>query len=225
MQILDISFLSTFTTSIITFFVAGYLYRLWRGQSTRLLTDLPLMFGISFLFTGAHMFLNAAPGLMLIEYSLTLFRVRAFFICLSVIPMLGIVLHIWLPRFAKWHNRFLAAIVVYWMAVAAFGPDEATIMLLVIPVLLVFNLALTVTFAITWKTGRLKEVRSDLLVVGFSLAFVSQGIRVPLLNAGLSVVGDVINMLMLFLISLALVNPWYKKKLKLSEEPVEAVAY
>jgi hypothetical protein len=119
----------------------------------------------------------------------------------------------------------MAIIFVYWVVVAAFGPDEATIMSLVIPVLLVFNLAMIVTFAITWKTGRLKEVRSDLLVFGLSLAFVSQGLRVTLLNAGLSVVGDVFNLLMLFIISLALVNPWYKKTPKRVEEPIETVAY
>ncbi|MHA1908022.1 MAG: hypothetical protein ACW98Y_12050 [Candidatus Thorarchaeota archaeon] len=225
MQILDISFLSTFATSIITFFVAGYLYRLWRGQSNRLMTDLPLIFSVSFLFTGGSMFLSSAPGLMIVEYSLALFRVRALFVCLSVMPMLAVILHIWLPRYAQWHRRVMAIIFVYWVVVAAFGPDEATIMSLVIPVLLVFNLAMIVTFAITWKTGRLKEVRSDLLVFGLSLAFVSQGLRVTLLNAGLSVVGDVFNLLMLFIISLALVNPWYKKTPKRVEEPIETVAY
>jgi hypothetical protein len=119
----------------------------------------------------------------------------------------------------------MAAFFMYWVAAAAFAPDEGMIMLLVIPGMLVFNLSLVATFAITWKTGRLKEVRSDLLVFGLSLAIVSQGLRVTLLNAGLSVVGDVINLLMLFIISLALVNPWYKKEPKPIEEPIEAVAY
>jgi hypothetical protein len=225
MQTIDVSFLSTFTTSIITFFVAGYLYRLWRRQQTRLMTDLPLMFGISFLFSGANMFVSSLPGLMIVEYSLTLFRVRAFFICLSVLPMFAIVMKIWLPKYAKWHNRILAAFFVYWVIAAAFAPDEATIMLLVIPGMLIFNVLLIATFAVTWKTGRLKEVRSDLLVLGLVIATVFQGLRVPLLNAGLSVVGDVVNLLMFFLISLALVNPWYKKEPRPVEEPIEAVAY
>lgn len=225
MQTMDLTFVSSFFTAIITIFVSVYLFRLWKKQPTRLYTDLPFMFSLSFLGTAGNMLVNSAPGLLQIEYSFALFQLRAIIICLSIIPMLGMVLHIWLPRFAKWHYRVMAAIVAYWVAVVLFAPDEGTLMTLVVPVMLLFTLALLATFAITWKTGRLKEVRSDLLVFGLVLALFSQGLRVTLLNAGLSVVGDVFNLFMLAFISLALVNPWYKAESKPQEEAVEAVVY
>ena len=225
MQVIDITTLSSFTTAIITYFVSAYLFHLWYRQPSRMYSDLPFMFSLSFFGTGSNMLVNSAPGLLNIEYTFALFQLRAIIICISVIPMLGMVLHIWLPRFAKWHYRIMAAIVVYWLAVVALAPDEAVLMTLVVPVMLFFTICLIVTFAITWKTGRLEEVRSDLLVIGLTMAIFSQGLRVVLLNAGLSMVGDVLNLVMLAFISIALVNPWYKPKAKTNEEPIEAVYY
>ncbi|MFW9933747.1 MAG: hypothetical protein ACFFDR_13995, partial [Candidatus Thorarchaeota archaeon] len=119
----------------------------------------------------------------------------------------------------------MAAIVAYWLVVVAFAPDEALLMTLVVPVMLFFTVCLLATFAITWKTGRLEEVRSDLLVFGLVIALFSQGLRVTLLNVGLSVVGDILNLVMLACISLALVNPWYRSDTRPKEEPIEAVLY
>lgn len=220
---MDITFISSFSTAIITAIVSIYLFRLWYRQSSRMYTDLPLMFSFSFLATAINMFLNAAPVLLQIEYTYSLFQIRAFFICLSVIPMLGMVLHIWLPRFAKWHIRIMAIIAAYWTAVTLLAPDEGTLMAFAIPVILAFTLSLIATFVITWYTGRLKEVRSDLLVFGLALAFVSQALRVTLLNAGLSVVGDVLNLFGLVAVSLALVNPWYKPENRPREAPPEEI--
>jgi hypothetical protein len=218
---MDITFISSFSTAIITAIVSVYLFRLWYKQSSRMYTDLPLMFSLSFLATAVNMFLNAAPVLLQIEYTYSLFQIRAFFICLSVIPMLGMVLHIWLARFAKWHIRIMVLIVAYWLAVTLLAPDESTLMALAIPVMLVFTLSLIATFVVTWYTGRLKEVRSDLLVFGLALAFVSQALRVTLLNAGLGVVGDILNLFGLVAVSLALVNPWYNPESMPREIPVE----
>jgi hypothetical protein len=139
--------------------------------------------------------------------------------------MMGILLHIWLPKFAKWHLRFLVAIVFYWALVASLGPNQTSIILLTVPVLLVFTLGLIVTFAITWKTGRLKEVRSDLLVASLLLAFSTQALKVPFLIWGLDAMTYLLNVAMMILIALALVNPWYHRMESANEVTVQAVTY
>jgi hypothetical protein len=225
MQITDLSLISPILTAGVAFLVALYLYQLWHRQPTRMFTDLPLMFSLSFVGTAANMTASAIPLLLQMEETFTMFRVRSLFICLSVIPMLGITLSIWIPRLAKWHPRIMAGIVVYWTLVALFGPTVELIMIMTVPILLVFTVVLMATFTITWRTGRLKEVRSDLLVVSLLMAFLSQALRVTFMNAGLSVVGDVFNLIMILGIGIALVNPWYRPETSKKREIAEPLAY
>ena len=86
-------------------------------------------------------------------------------------------------------------------------------MVMVIPWILGFGLLMLVTFAITWKTRRLKEVRSDLMIVSIIFGLVSQVLRVPLLGSVFFYVPDVFLMLSMLFIAIAFGNPWYKKQL------------
>lgn len=210
MQITDVSFYPSALTAFVAIIGALYLYNVWRVQENRMTSDLPFLFSLSFIGTAANMALHALPILFNMELTLSIFRFRSLAIGLTVIPMIGMVFNIWLPRHAKWHPRALLAIVVYWISVAALGPDEPTIILLTVPILLVFALALTATFAVTWKTGRLKEVRSDLLVVALIFAIIAQGAKVPMMLAGLDALTYFFTAIMITLIILGLVNPWRK---------------
>ncbi|TFG14348.1 hypothetical protein EU537_03975 [Candidatus Thorarchaeota archaeon] len=225
MQLTDPTLLPSFITAFIGFIVASYLFSLWYRQSARMYTDLPLMFSLSILGTGVNMLIHAIPIILQMESTLALFKIRSLAIGLSVIPMMGILLHIWLPKYTRWHVRFLVSIVLYWALVASVGPNQTSIILLTVPVLLIFTLGLIVTFAITWKTGRLKEVRSDLLVVSLLLAFATQALKVPFLLWGLDTMTYLLNVAMMILIAIALVNPWYHRIEATNEVTVQAVTY
>ena len=69
------------------------------------------------------------------------------------------------------------------------------------------------TFSITWKTGRLKEVRSDLMIVSIIFGMASQVLRVPLLGSTFFYVPDVFFMLSMLFIAIAFANPWYRREL------------
>ena len=220
MQIIDPTLIPSLISVVVTLAVAAYLFNLWRLQTTRILTDLPLMFSLSFVGTAANMLIHAIPILLGMESTLALFALRSFVIGLGVIPMVGILLHIWFPQFEKWHIRTMLLFVIYWAVVVLISPDETTIILLTVPLLMISILGLIITFAITWKTGRLKEVRSDLLVISLCLGLVTQGLKVPLMNIGLDPLVYLMNVIMMIMVAVALVNPWFKG-MKKPSEPIE----
>ena len=209
----ELVILSSFATIALSGTIGVYLLRLWRSQPTRLMTDLPLVFAISTMAQAIQIFIGQAPNYGLIQPSLELFRFRAIIICLSIVPILGALLQIWAPKFQKYHNRAVLAVFAIWIATTLLGPNEEFIMVMVIPWILVFGLLMLVTFAITWKTRRLKEVRSDLMIVSIIFGLVSQVLRVPLLGSVFFYVPDVFLMLSMLFIAIAFGNPWYKKQL------------
>lgn len=209
----ELVILSSFATIALSGTIGVYLLRLWRSQPTRLMTDLPLVFAISTMAQAIQIFIGQAPNYGLIQSSLELFRFRAIIICLSIVPILGALLQIWAPKFQKYHNRAVLAVFAIWIATTLLGPNEEFIMVMVIPWILVFGLLMLVTFAITWKTRRLKEVRSDLMIVSIIFGLVSQVLRVPLLGSVFFYVPDVFLMLSMLFIAIAFGNPWYKKQL------------
>jgi len=80
----------------------------------------------------------------------------------------------------------------------------------VMPVMLIMGVVLMATFVITWKTGRLQEVRSGILVIGLGITLASQVMRVPFDAIGLSLVVDLVLALGMVIITAALTNPWKK---------------
>lgn len=80
-----------------------------------------------------------------------------------------------------------------------------------------------ITFAVTYKTGRLKEVRSGFIVIAMSLAFVSQLSKVSLMAMGLSFIADIITITTVLLLVLGVANPW--KKIVKTEDPLVQEVY
>ncbi len=195
-------------TALIAFIGSIFLYRIWAHQESRLPTDLPFLFSLSFFGTAVNMVIYVLPSLFLIDSTLTLFKIRSLAVGLATIPLIGMVLNIWLPHLSRWHVRTMVAIMIYWVLVLLLVQSEPLIILLTSPIILVFAIALTVTFAITWKTGRLREVRSDLIVLALTVAVISQALKVPLLVAGLEYIGFMMTTAMIFLVTLGLLNPW-----------------
>lgn len=93
-------------------------------------------------------------------------------------------------------------------------------MITTIPLILVFGFVMMATFIITWKTGRLKEVRSDLMIVSIICGMASQILRVPLLASGFFYVPDILLMLSMVFTAVAFGNPWYRKDIKTREATV-----
>jgi MFS family permease len=214
MQIgIELVILSSFATIALSGTIGVYLLRLWRRQPTRLMTDLPLVFAITTMAQAIQIFIGQAPNYGLIQPSLELFRFRAIIICISIVPILGALLQIWAPKFQKYHNRAVLAVTAIWIATTLLGPNEEFIMVMVIPWILVFGVVMLATFAITWKTGRLKEVRSDLMIVSIIFGMASQVLRVPLLGSVFFYVPDVFFMLSMLFIAIAFGNPWYRRGL------------
>ena len=208
----ELVILSSLATIALSGTIGVYLLRLWRGQATRLMTDLPLVFAITTIAQAVQIFIGQAPNYGLIQPSLELFRLRAIIICLSIVPILGALLQIWTPRFQKYHNRAVLLVSCIWVATTLLGPNEEFIMIMVIPWILVFGVLMLATFAITWKTGRLKEVRSDLMIVSIIFGMASQALRVPLLGSAFFYVPDIFFMLSMLFIAIAFGNPWYRRE-------------
>lgn len=210
--------ISNAVTILISASVGIYLLRLWLRQTTRLITDLPLVFAITTISQAFQTLVLALPYAGLIEPSMNLFRLRSIIIGGSIIPIVGALLQIWLPRIIKIHNKILVSVTIYWALVALLGSTESIIMLLTIPIIVIIALMMMVTFIITWKTGRLKEVRSEVMIAAIPFALISQISRVPLLTTSLFYISDIFLAISLLITAFAFTNPWKKKERKDSKE-------
>jgi hypothetical protein len=218
-----LSGLLTITVSVAMSIFLGWK---WLKQEVRLMTDLPLVFAIS----GICQVLNAVfltlPIIGVLEPSLELFRLRSIAIGGAIVPVTGAMLQIWASSKAKYHNRIVLVLAIYWFAVALLGTSEALIMSLTIPPMLIVSLAMMVTFIITWKTGRLKDVRSELMVITSIIMMVSQIIRVPLMSTSLFYIPDILLMVSMICLGLGIANPWYaREQREKHEEPPQMVQY
>ncbi len=211
---------SSITIVIITAIVGTYLLRLWLKQSNRLLTDLPLVFAITSISHACQTLIVALSNLGIIEPSLDFFKLRSIIISASIIPVLGALLQIWAPRIQKYHMKILMSVTAYWLLVVYFGVSDAIIMTLTIPLILLVGLMMMVTFIITWKTGRLKEIRSGVMVIALPIIMVSQILRVPLLGTSLFYIPDILLVISLVITVFAFVSPLKKSESqKKREEP------
>ncbi|MFW9794583.1 MAG: hypothetical protein ACFFEE_09795 [Candidatus Thorarchaeota archaeon] len=213
----DLVIISGLASILISGTIGVYLFRLWRRQDTRLMTDLPLVFAITTFCQALQIFILTLSNIGLIPQTMELFRIRSLIIGGSVVPILGAILQIWAPRIQKYHNRIVLAVSAYWGVMALFGVTESFIMITTIPIILIFGVVMAMTFAITWKTGRLKEVRSDLMMVSIICGMASQSLRVPLLGTGFFYLPDILLMLSMLFTALAFANPWYRRELRVKE--------
>jgi MFS family permease len=224
--VIEMTTAANIATALFSAVLSVYLFALWRRQENPLLTDLPLMFGITFLTQAVNNMILVLPSLGIVEASMELFRFRAIVIIGSAFPLLVVLLTIWLPRFSRHHSKIIGVLAVYWLLVALLAPTDQTIMMMHLPVIAALTIGIIITFSITWRTGRLKEVRSDLLVISFLLGLVGQAAKVPLMNMGLDVLGHLINAVATVLITLALANPWYNRgAVTVREQPNQQVAH
>lgn len=211
MQVItDLTLYSGIAASCLAATLAVYLIVLWLRQENRILTDLPLMFGIVFIAHASNQFIVLLSESGLLEMTLEVFKIRALIVGGIALPLVGVLLHIWLPRIRRHHMKILGLVTLYWVIVVLFGFSQNLIMILHLPVIIAFMGGMVLTFAITWKTGRLKEVRSDLMVFSAILSLVGQMGLVTLLAMGLAVAWSILMVVATLCATLALVNPWYK---------------
>ena len=218
-----LSGLLTITVSVAMSIFLGWK---WLKQEVRLMTDLPLVFAISGICQVHNALFLTLPAIGVLEPSLELFRLRSIAIGGAIVPVSGAMLQIWASSKAKYHNRIVLLLAIYWFTVALLGTSEALIMSLTIPPLLIISLVMMFTFIITWKTGRLKEVRSELMVITSIIMIVSQIIRVPLMSTSLFYIPDILLMVSMICLGLGIANPWYSREIKgRSEEPPEMAPF
>ncbi len=201
-QLVDYQSLSVFITILLSAIVGLYLIHIWRCQQNRLFSDLSLVFGITFVGHAINNFVRFLPSTGLVVMSLELFKIRAAIILATVLPIMAALLQIWWPRGRKYHTRVLVATAIYWLSVVAISPSIELILLLCIPLVLVTTVSLTATFAITWKTHRLREVRSDLMVVSLIFATIGQIVATDI------IINSLCNAVSTVIAGIALVNPW-----------------
>lgn len=201
---------SGIAASVLAASLAVYLIVMWFRQDNRLLTDLPLMFGIVFLAHTLNQLIVLLSESGYLEMTLEIFRMRAIIVGGIALPLVGVLLHIWLPRLQKHHLKILGLVTFYWIIVALFGFTQNMIMTFHLPIIVIFMGGMIITFAITWKTGRLKEVRSDLMVLSAIISLFGQMGLIMLLSMGLAVVWSILMVLSTLCATLALVNPWYR---------------
>ena len=209
---LDTTIMPSLVAAIVSIMLSMYLFILWYRQENRLYSDLPLAFGIVFTAHALNQMLLSITMLGLIPASLEFFRVRALVVGGIALPMMIVLLNIWLPRFQKHHLRAMGLMTMYWVAVALLGPTQNIIMMLHLPLIITFIGGMVLTFIITWRTGRLKEVRSDLMVISTLLSLVGQVSLVSLSTAGLGFVSGAITVVATLLSTIALSNPWYQRE-------------
>ncbi|MGY5871498.1 MAG: hypothetical protein RTV72_04555 [Candidatus Thorarchaeota archaeon] len=207
----ELVILSTLTTILISATVGVYLLRLWYKQSNRLITDLPLVFAITTISHACQTLVVALQNLGILEPTLEFLKFRSLIISGSIIPVIGAILQIWAPRIQRHHIKILAGITAYWWLIAIFGTSEALIMNATIPLILLAGIIMLATFIITWKTGRLKEIRSDLMIVGIPPAMASQLLRVSLMNTAFFFVPDMLLAISLVITGMAFLLPKRKE--------------
>ena len=216
--------LSGIVTIILSLMMSTYLGRKWYRQKVRLMTDLPLVFAISGICQTLNILLLTLPNIGMLEPSMELFRLRSMVIGGAIVPILGAILQIWAPSYQRYHKRFVILVILYWFSVALLGTSEAIIMILTIPVLLVISIVMMLTFIITWKTGRLKEVRSELVIASVFFMMISQILRVPFMLTSLFYIPDILLAASMVSITLGITNPWYSRENKnRREEPPQMV--
>ncbi|MHA3964164.1 MAG: hypothetical protein AM325_011580 [Candidatus Thorarchaeota archaeon SMTZ1-45] len=206
--------ISSITTVLISAVIGAYLGRKWLSQEVRLLTDLPLVFAIAFVSQSFNIMIVTLQHIGLLQTTMILFRIRSVAIGGSIIPILGAILQIWTPSIQKYHNRIVFLLGLYWVLIALLGSHEELIMILTIPVMIILGIMMMFTFIITWRTGRLKEVRSELMIISVLFGMASQILRVPLLSTSLFYVPDVLLTISMVLTAIAFANPWYHRETK-----------
>lgn len=207
----DLVSVSSIIAAVISILLSTYLFKVWYDQPGRLYTDLPLMFGFTFLGQSLNTLIQGLSLSGFMTSTMTLFRIRALIICATAFPLLGALLNIWLSKFKQHHVKIMGILVAYWAAITLFAPSQNMIMVLLIPILIVLMIGLAATFFITWRTKRLKEVRSDLLLFSILLALISQLLRLPLLDLGMGFISDGLNVGATLVATTALTNPWFGK--------------
>ena len=220
----EVTFLLSIAAIVISIVMSAYLFSLWYRQENRLLTDLPLVFGVAFLSYTFNMIIQTVTQASIVEASVTLFKLRTLSIGATILPLLAVLMDILLPRYKQHHRRVMVLVVTYWLGITLLGGTEELIMAFLIPIGIVVIIGLIITFTITWKTGRLKEVRSDLLVVTLLLLLVGQISKIPLVNIGIGFIADLITASGTITVALALANPWYKRDSKSDEQTVGVTA-
>jgi hypothetical protein len=205
-------------TVFISAVIGAYLGRKWLAQKVRLLTDLPLVFAIAFVSQAINITFVTLQHIGLLETAMIFFRIRTVAIGGSIIPIFGAILQIWAPSIQRYHNRIVYLLILYWLVIDFAGATEQLIMSLLIPVLIIIGIIMMATFIITWKTGRLKEVRSELMVLSVLFGMGSQVLRVPLLTTSLFYVPDVLLTISMVLTAIAFANPWYHRETKTDAE-------
>jgi hypothetical protein len=210
----DLVLLSSMATVIIALFLSGYLGRKWFSQKARLLTDLPLVFAIAFVGQAFNITIVTLQHIGLLPDVMIFFRIRTIGIGGSIVPVFGALLQIWAPSIQKYHNRMVYLLTLYWLGIDFLVATETLIMTLLIPVLVILGIMMMFTFIITWRTGRLKEVRSELMVLSVLFGLASQVLRVPLLTTTLFYVPDVLLAISMVLTAIAFANPWYHRETK-----------
>lgn len=221
----DLVLLSSMATVVIAVTLSGYLGRKWLSQENRLMTDLPLVFAIAFVGQAFNIAIVTLQHIGLLPPEMIFFRIRTIGIGGSIIPIFGAILQIWAPSIQRYHNRMVYLLTLYWLGIDFLVATETLIMSLLIPVLVILGLIMMTTFIITWRTGRLKEVRSELMVLSVLFGLASQILRVPLLTTSLFYFPDVLLMISMILTAFAFGNPWYNRgKKAIPEEAPNMVA-
>ena len=216
--------LSGIMTIILSLALSIFLGWKWYKQKVRLMTDLPLVFAITGIFQVLNMTILTLSHIGVLEPTMELFRVRSMVIGGAIVPILGTILQIWTPSYQKYHKRFVFFVTLYWFSIALLGTSEAIIMILTIPILLIISIVMMLTFIVTWKTGRLKEIRSELMIVSVLFMVASQILRVPFMSTPLFYVPDLLLGVSMILIALGIANPWYSRANKVrQEEPPQMV--
>ncbi len=214
-----------FISMFVSISVGLYLLLLWKRQENRLMTDLPLVFGLSFLFATVNTVILFSISQGMIPDSLEIFKIRAFSVWLSVFPMSIVLLDVWAYRIKHRHRQILALEALYAISVCAFGSSTQLIMGLIIVLVLIVIIALTAMFVVTWRTGRLKEVRSDLMVFSMMGMIVSQLVLIPLEAQGMAFIAHTLRGISTFIAGLALSNPWFRRnKREKASEPQESTS-
>ncbi|MFW9957198.1 MAG: hypothetical protein ACFFCT_03935 [Candidatus Odinarchaeota archaeon] len=217
----ELVLVSSIATILFSGVISVYLGRQWYRQEVRLLTDLPLVFAISFVSQTLNMIILTLPNLGVLAPSMELFRLRSVIISGATVPVLGALLQIWAPSIQKYHNRLVYILLIYWVSIALFGVTEQFVMIMTIPVIIGLGIMMMCTFVVTWRTGRLREVRSDLMIISVLFGMASQVMRVPLISTPFFYIPDVLLTISMVVGALALTNPWYhrERKIKAEEAP------
>lgn len=185
MQVDQIVFIILFTRVALFFVMGMYLLYQWSKKDERILTDIPFLMALSFIFMGLGKIFDALLLMTVpaefdptgaipesIAFTFLLTKFRMLFVMLCVVPYIIILGKVWLVGKERYYYPVATLYMGFWGLIIFFAPDYSFLTSLV-PFLVIPLIFFGVSFLIIYNKRLIHQVNAFLIGLGFLLIFFS----------------------------------------------------